>query len=304
MQRNLENIAISGLFLCAAISVAITILIFASVAVEAFLFFDGYSIIDFLFGTHWSPQTAIRQGQSGSSGSFGFLPLLCGTLIITTIALLVAVPIGLYAAIYMNEYASTKFRNIAKPLLEILAGIPTVVYGFFAISTVAPLLQNFGQIIDIKIAAESALAAGLVMGIMMIPLMSSMSDDAIKTVPTNIKNASLALGATRSETMKQVTLPAALSGIMGGILLATSRAIGETMIVVMAAGLAANLTYNPLESVTTITVQIVALLGGEQNFGSNKTLSAFALGLTLFIFTLILNIIALLIVRKYRQVYE
>jgi phosphate transport system permease protein len=304
VQRNLERLAINGLCFCAVISVVITILIFTSVAMEAYLFFDNYAVVDFLFGTKWSPQTAIRAGQSGSSGNFGFLPLLCGTLMITIIALCVAVPVGLYTAIYMNEYANPRLRSIAKPLLEVLAGIPTVVYGFFAINSVAPFLQNIGDLTQMHIASESALAAGLVMGVMMIPLMSSMSDDAIKTVPRTLKDASLALGATRSETIKKVVLPAALSGIMGGVLLATSRAIGETMIVVMAAGLSANLTYNPLESVTTITVQIVALLGGEQDFGSNKTLAAFALGLTLFIFTLILNIIALLIVKRYRQEYE
>ncbi len=305
MQRNMEYAAIAGLRLCAIISIIITAMIFLSVISEAYSFFNNYALFDFLFGTHWSPQNATQVASDGvASGSFGFLPLLCGTLMITAIALCVAVPVGLYSAIYMNEYAKPQIRRIAKPLLEVLAGIPTVVYGFFAITTMAPLLQHVGGVLHLDIASESALAAGLVMGIMMIPLMSSMSDDAIKAVPRTLKDASLAMGATRSETMKKVVLPAALSGIMGGILLATSRAIGETMIVVMAAGLSANLTYNPLESVTTITVQIVALLGGDQDFASNKTLAAFALGLTLFIFTLILNIIALLVVKRYRQVYE
>jgi phosphate transport system permease protein len=303
-KRHFEGGLVVWLKLCAQLSIAITLLIFISVVSEAYLFFEQYNLAQFLFGTHWSPQIAIREGQAGASGAFGFLPLLFGTLMITVIALLVAVPIGLFAAIYMNEYADQKVRKIAKPLLEVLAGIPTVVYGFFAITAMAPLLQYVGGGIGVEVSSESALSAGIVMGLMMIPLISSMTDDAIKAVPKTLKDASLALGATRSETVKRMLLPAAFGGIMGGVLLATSRAIGETMIVVMAAGLSANLTANPLESVTTITVQIVALLSGDQDFASNKTLAAFALGLTLFIFTLILNIIALLVVKRYRQVYE
>jgi phosphate transport system permease protein len=289
---------------CAIVSIAITVLIFLSVITEAVQFFRIEGVWDFLSGTEWSPQTAIREGQAGASGTFGFLPLLIGTLMITVIALTVAVPIGLFTAIYLNEYASPSIRRAIKPMLEVLAGIPTVVYGFFAITTMTPLLQTLGVTLGVTLAAESALAAGIVMGVMLIPLVSSMSDDAIKAVPRALRDASLALGATRSETMKHAILPTALGGIVGGILLATSRAMGETMIVVMAAGLSANFTFNPLESVTTITVQIVALLGGDQDFASQKTLAAFALGLTLFLFTLCLNIIALIIVRRYKQTYE
>jgi phosphate transport system permease protein len=303
-KRNCERGIVGFLKLCAGFSILITLLIFTSVVTEAALFFKQYNLFDFLFGTHWSPQIAIRAGQEGASGSFGLLPLMAGTLMITLIALCVALPIGLFAAIYMNEYADKTVRKIAKPLLEVLAGIPTVVYGFFAISAVAPLLQNVAHSFGGEASSESALAAGIVMGVMMIPLISSMTDDAIKAVPKTLKDASLALGATSSETIKKMLLPAAFGGIMGGVLLATSRAIGETMIVVMAAGLSANLTANPLESVTTITVQIVALLGGDQDFSSPKTLAAFALGLTLFLFTLVLNIVALLVVKRYRQVYE
>jgi phosphate transport system permease protein len=288
----------------AYISIAVTVLIFSSVVFEAAQFFHHISPIEFLFGTQWSPQTAIRADQAGASGLFGFLPLLAGTMLITLIALCVAVPIGLFAAIYMSEYANPRVRSIAKPMLEMLAGIPTVVYGFFAVMVVAPFLHHSGNYFGLDIASESALAAGLVMALTIIPLVSSLSDDAMKAVPQSLRDASYAMGATHCETITRVVLPAALSGIMGGVLLAASRAIGETMIVVMAAGLAANLTFNPLESVTTITVQIVALLVGDQEFGSTKTLAAFALGLTLFIATLILNILALFLVRRYRQVYE
>ena len=240
----------------------------------------------------------------GSSGSFGAVPIFAGTLLISAIAMLVAVPFGLMSAIYLAEYASPTVRAWAKPLLEILAGIPTVVYGFFAALTVAPLIRNFGESIGLTVASESALAAGLVMGIMIIPFVSSLSDDVITAVPQAMRDGSLGLGATKSETIKRVVIPAALPGIVGGVLLAVSRAIGETMIVVMAAGLAANLTINPLEAVTTVTVQIVTLLTGDQAFDSPKTLAAFALGLMLFITTLILNIIALRTVRKYREQYE
>jgi phosphate transport system permease protein len=218
--------------------------------------------------------------------------------------LIVAVPIGLLSAIYLAEYASLKFRSIAKPLLEILAGIPTVVYGFFAALTVAPFIRSVGADFGLNVSSESALAAGLVMGIMIIPFVSSLSDDFINAVPQALRDGAYALGATQSETIRQVVIPAALPGIVGGILLAASRAIGETMIVVMAAGLAANLTANPLEAVTTVTTQIVTLLVGDQEFDSPKTLAAFALGLVLFLVTLGLNILALHIVRKYREQYE
>ena len=261
-------------------------------------------ITEFLFGTHWSPQTAIRNDQVGGSGSFGAIPLFAGTLLISVIALSIAVPVGLMSAIYLSEYASRRMRSWVKPCLEVLAGIPTVVYGFFAALTVAPFIRSVGESIGLTVASESALAAGLVMGVMIIPFMSSLSDDVINAVPQAMRDGSYGMGATRSETIKQVVLPAALPGIVGAFLLAASRAIGETMIVVMAAGLSANLTANPLEAVTTVTVQIVTLLTGDQEFDSPKTLAAFALGLTLFVLTLILNIVALRIVRKYREQYD
>ena len=254
-----------------------------------------------LIGVH---KFTIREDQVGSSGAFGAVPLFVGTLLVSFIAMIVAVPIGLMSAIYLSEYASPLIRAYAKPLLEILAGIPTVVYGFFAAITVAPLLRDFGDMVGLSIASESALAAGIVMGVMIIPFVSSLSDDIINAVPQSLRDGSFALGATHSETIVKVILPAALPGIVGAILLAISRAIGETMIVVMAAGLSANLTFNPLETVTTVTVQIVTLLVGDQEFDSAKTLAAFALGLMLFVTTLFLNVIALYVVRKYREQYE
>ena len=293
-------------FLIAASSIAIltTIGIVLSVLFEAIRFFQKVPVTEFLFGLNWSPQTAIRADQVGSSGSFGAVPLFTGTLLITSIAMVVAVPVGLMTAIYLAEYSSARIRGIAKPLLEVLAGIPTVVYGFFAALTVAPWIRSAGESAGIQVASESALAAGIVMGIMIIPLVSSLSDDAINAVPSAMRDGALGLGSTRSETMTKVILPAALPGIVGGILLAVSRAIGETMIVVMAAGLAANLTANPFEAVTTVTVQIVTLLVGVQEFDSAKTLAAFALGLMLFVVTLILNVIGLSVVRKYREQYD
>jgi len=236
-------------------------------------------------------------------GAFA-IPLLSGTLLISVIALLVAVPVGLMSAIFLSEYAGSEWRNRIKPVVEVLAGIPTVVYGFFAALTVAPAIRALGEWAGLSVSSESALAAGLVMGIMIIPFVSSLSDDIIHAVPQSMRDGSLALGATRSETITRVIVPAALPGIVGGILLAASRAIGETMIVVMAAGLSAKLTANPLESVTTVTVQIVTLLVGDQEFDSPKTLAAFALGLLLFVLTLGLNFLALHIVRKYREQYE
>jgi len=271
---------------------------------EALRFFDRIPITDFLFGTEWSPQIALRADQVGSSGAFGMLPLFSGTLLISAIAMLVAVPIGLMAAIYLSEYAGRRLRAVAKPVIEILAGIPTVVYGFFAALTVAPGIRRLGEALGLTVSSESALAAGLVMGIMIIPFVSSLADDVINAVPQSLRDGSYALGATRSETVLRVVVPAALPGIVGGVLLAVSRAIGETMIVVMAAGISARLTANPLESVTTVTVQIVTLLVGDQEFDSPKTLAAFALGLTLFVVTLLLNVFALHIVRKYREQYE
>jgi phosphate transport system permease protein len=293
-------------FLIASSTIAIftTIGIVLSVLFEAMRFFETVPLTSFLFGLEWSPQMAIREDQVGSSGAFGAVPLFAGTLLISFIAMLVAVPIGLMSAIYLAEYANKKVRAVAKPLLEILAGIPTVVYGFFAALTVAPFIRDSGGLIGLDVSSESALAAGLVMGIMIIPFVSSLSDDVINAVPQAMRDGSEGLGATKSETIKRVIIPAALPGIVGGILLAVSRAIGETMIVVMAAGLSANLTANPLQAVTTVTVQIVTLLVGDQEFDSPKTLAAFALGLLLFVVTLILNIIALHVVRKYREQYE
>jgi len=292
------------LIACSTIAVFTTIGIVASVAFEAFRFFQHINVFDFLFGTSWSPQMAIRADQVGSSGSFGAVPLFAGTALISAIAMVIAVPIGLYSAIYLAEYAHPRFRTWAKPLLEVLAGVPTVVYGFFAALTIGPALRGWGESLGLSVASESALAAGFVMGIMIIPFVSSLADDMISAVPQSLRDGAYALGATRSETIKQVVLRAALPGIVGGVLLAVSRAIGETMIVVMAAGLAANLTANPLEAVTTVTVQIVTLLVGDQEFDSPKTLAAFALGLVLFLVTLALNVLALHIVRKYREQYE
>jgi phosphate transport system permease protein len=286
------------------IAILVTLSIVLTLVIEALRFFQHVPLLDFLFGLKWSPQVAIRADQVGSSGAFGVVPLFAGTMLIAFIAMLVAVPIGLMSAIYLSEYADDRFRHIAKPLLEILAGIPTVVYGFFAALTVAPLIVKASAVIGLGASSESALAAGVVMGVMIIPFISSLSDDVINAVPISLRYGSLALGATPSETIRKVILPAALPGIMGAILLAVSRAIGETMIVVMAAGLAANLTANPLDSVTTVTAQIVTILVGDQEFDSAKTLSAFALGLTLFCVTLALNFLALHIVQRYREQYD
>jgi phosphate transport system permease protein len=292
------------LILSSTLAIFTTIGIVLSVLYEAIRFFKIVPITDFLFGLEWSPQMAIRADQVGASGAFGAVPVFAGTALISLIALLVSVPIGLFSAIYLSEYAGKKFRAVVKPLMEILAGIPTVVYGFFAALTVAPVIRQAGESIGLGVASESALAAGLVMGIMIIPFVSSLSDDVINAVPQAMRDGAYGLGATQSETVKHVILPAALPGVVGGVLLAASRAIGETMIVVMAAGLAANLTANPLEAVTTVTVQIVTLLIGDQEFDSPKTLAAFALGLILFLITLCLNVIALRVVRKYREQYE
>ncbi len=303
--RNRVERAITVLLVaCSTIAIFTTIGIVLSVLFESILFFKLVPVSEFLFGLKWSPQMAIRADQVGSSGAFGAVPLFAGTLLISAIAMLVAVPVGLMTAIYLSEYASRRFRAFMKPLLEVLAGVPTVVYGFFAALTVAPLVRDAGSAIDFSVSSESALAAGLVIGIMIIPLVSSLSDDAMNAVPQAMRDGSYGLGATQSETIKQVVVPAALPGIVGGILLAVSRAIGETMVVVMAAGLAANLTMNPLDAVTTVTVQIATLLVGDQEFDSPKTLAAFALGLVLFMVTLVLNVIALHVVRKYREQYE
>lgn len=305
MVRNkVETFAIRLMFVASAVAILTTIGIILSLIFETLRFFATVPVSEFLFGLHWSPQIAIREGQAGGSGAFGAIPLFAGTLMITIIAMFVAVPVGLFSAIFLSEYASPRLRSVIKPALEILAGIPTVVYGFFAALVVAPALRNSGAELGLVLSSESALAAGLVMGIMIIPFVSSLSDDVINAVPQTLRDGAAALGATPSETIRQVVLPAALPGIVSAILLAVSRAIGETMIVVMAAGVAANLTANPFESVTTITVQIVMLLVGDQEFDSPKTLAAFALGMILFLATLALNFAAMYISRRYQERYE
>jgi phosphate transport system permease protein len=303
-RNQVEKVIEVFLTLCSTFAVFVTLGIVLSVLFESIRFFQHVPFFDFLFGLNWSPQISMRADQVGSSGSFGAVPVLAGTFLISGIAMAIAVPFGLMSAIYLSEYAGPKFRATVKPLLEILAGVPTVVYGFFAALVVAPFIRDLGTMMGLSVSSESALAAGLVMGIMIIPFVSSLSDDVINAVPQAMRDGSYGLGATKSETIKLVILPAALPGIVGSILLAVSRAIGETMIVVMAAGLAANLTVNPLKTVTTVTVQIVTLLVGDQEFDSPKTLAAFALGLLLFIITLVLNVIALYVVRKYREQYE
>ena len=303
-RQAVEKSNVTLLILCSIVAIITTVGIVFSLIFEAMRFFDQVSIFDFLFGLSWSPQMAIREDQVASQGSFGAIPLFTGTLLITLIAMLVAIPVGLASAIYLAEYSSSTTRSIIKPLLEILAGVPTVVYGFFAAITVGPFFREFADFFGFNIASESAIAAGGVMGIMIIPFISSLSDDVISAVPQSLRDGSYAMGATHSETIKRVVLPAALPGIVGAILLAVSRAIGETMIVVMAAGIAANLTSNPFEAVTTVTVQIVTLLVGDQEFDSAKTLAAFALGITLFCMTLFLNLYALKIVQRYRERYE
>jgi phosphate transport system permease protein len=305
-RSGVERIVMGLLLAASLIAILTTLGIVLSLLFESLRFFQMVSPAEFLFGTTWSPQTALRADQAGSSGAFGSIPLFWGTAFIgAIIAMIVAIPLGLMSAIFLTQYAPHRARAWLKPILEILAGVPTVVYGYFAALTVAPIVRDFGIAIGIESASsESALAAGLVMGIMIIPFVSSMADDSIAAVPQAMRDGSLALGATKSETIKKVVLPAALPGVVGGVLLAVSRAIGETMIVVMAAGLAANLTANPFASVTTVTTQIVQLLTGDQEFDSAKTLAAFALGLALFVITLILNLIALRVVRKYREAYE
>ena len=300
----LEKLIYVVLIASSLVAIGITLGIVFSLAFEAIDFFKRIPIQDFLFGLEWSPQTAIRADQVGSTGSFGAVPLITGTLLISAIAMLVATPLGLASAVYLSEYAGPRSRAIIKPLLEILAGIPSVVYGFFAALVIAPFIRLVGTEVGLEIASESALAAGLARGIMIVPLISSLSDDVINAVPQSLRDASFGLGATQSETIRKVILPAAISGIAGSLLLAASTAIGETMIVVMAAGMSANLTANPLEAVTTITVQIVSLLTGDQAFDSAKTLSAFALGLLLFFVTLALNVAAQKIIKHYREQYD
>ena len=300
------------LFTSSLVAILTTVGIIVSLLFESLKFFSTINIFEFIFGTSWSPQRAFVRDASAITpeellelqDAFGSVPLFAGTAFIALIAMCVAVPIGLFSGIYLAEYASTKARKYSKPIIEILAGIPTVVYGFFAALTVGPFFRTLGESLGLTVSSESALAAGLIMGVMIIPYISSLSDDVINSVPQSLREGSYAVGATKSETIKKVVIPAALPGIIGSILLAVSRAIGETMIVVMAAGLAANLTINPLESTTTITTQIVMILVGDQEFDSPKTQAAFALGLTLFIATLILNYIALRVVKKYREKYD
>ena len=299
-----SNIKIA-LILASSIAILTTVGIVFSMLFEAIHFFGHVNPLDFFFGTTWDPRfSSVGRQVDAEGGTFGLIPLIWGTLFISLVALLIAVPIGLFAAVYMAEYASKQVRTIAKPLLEILAGIPTIVYGFFALVTIGPFFRDAGATIGLTISANSVLTAGFVMGIMLIPFVSSLSDDIITAVPQSLRDGSLGLGATKSETVKKVILPAALPGIVGSILLAASRAIGETMIVVMAAGIAANLTANPFEAVTTVTVKIVSQLTGDLEFNSPQTLVAFALGITLFVITLGLNIFALHIVRKYREQYD
>jgi phosphate transport system permease protein len=289
---------------CSLVAILTTLGIIGSLVYEASLFFARVPPSEFFFGLRWEPQIPIREGQVAGAGAFGAVPVFLGTILISGIALAVAIPVGLYSAIYLREYAGGRVRAVVKPLLEILAGVPTVVYGFFAVLVVAPALRSLAADVGIAMSPNAALIAGGVMGIMLIPFVSSLSDDALNAVPRAMRDGSLALGATKGETILRVLLPSALPGIMGGVLLAASRAIGETMIVLMAAGLIATLTVNPLNSVTTVTVQIVTLLIGDTEFDSPKTLAAFALGLVLFVATLLLNVLALRIVQKYREVYE
>ena len=299
-----EKLAMLLLQLSACLAILITGGIVVSVAAESYRFFTLIPVNDFLFGMEWSPQIAIREDQAGASGSFGLVPVMAGTFLITVIAMLFAAPIGLASAVYLSEFADAKFRARVKPVIELLAGVPTVVYGFFAVVTLSPILRALGASIGVNIVGESALVAGIVMGVMLIPFITSLSEDALFAVPISLRQGALALGATRYEVAAQVIFPAALSGIVAGLLLAVSRAVGETMIVVMAAGISANLTINPLEAVTTVTVQIVSLLTGDQAFDDPKTLAAFALGLSLLLITLALNGAAMLAVRRFREHYE
>ena len=302
-RKRVERLVMIALLVSSLIAIIATIGIVASLTFETIRFFTFVPPTEFFFGTQWSPKSGIVAGQDNG---YGAVPLFWGTIFIGAfIAMLVAIPFGLMSAVYLTQYARPGFRKWMKPILEILAGVPTVVYGYFAALTVAPALRDFAVMIGISNASsESALAAGLVMGVMIIPFVSSMADDSIASVPSSMRDGSLAMGATKSETIKKVLIPAALPGVVGGVLLAVSRAIGETMIVVMAAGLAANLTANPFASVTTVTTQIVQLLTGDSDFNSPKVLAAFALGLTLFVVTLLLNLVALHIVKRYREAYE
>jgi phosphate transport system permease protein len=302
-RTRVERAVMLLLLFASLVAILTTFGIVASLVYETGIFFSKVSPVDFLTGTHWSPGTAVGEDIGGN---FGAIPLFWGTLFIgAVIAMIVAIPLGLMSAIYLTQYASPRLRSWIKPMLEILAGVPTVVYGYFAALTVAPFIRDLAAALGRdNPSTESALAAGLVMGVMIIPFVSSMADDSIAAVPRAMADGSLAMGATQSETIKRVLIPAALPGIVAGVMLAVSRAIGETMIVVMAAGAAANLSLDPLDSMTTVTFQIVQLLTGDQEFGSAKTLSAFALGLVLFVVTLVLNIVALRVVKRFREAYD
>lgn len=299
-----EGIVTILMIACSTVAVLTTVGITFALVFEAYRFFEIVPLTEFFFGTRWEPQIPIRADQIAAEGAFGWLPVILGTVVVASIAMFFATPIGLLSAIYLNEYASRGVRSVVKPVLEVLSGIPTVVYGFFAVLVVSPWLRGTGQDLGLLVSPNTALAAGGVMGIMLIPFISSFADDALAAVPRSLRDGSLALGATRAETMLKVLFPAAIPGIVGGVLLAVSRAIGETMIVVMAAGLIARMTINPLDSVTTVTVQIVTLLIGDTAFDNPKTLAAFALGLMLFIMTLGINIFAIRFVRKYREIYD
>ena len=299
-----ERVVVFVLAGMAGVAVLVTVGIVASVLFESVRFFQIIPPADFLFGLHWSPQIAIREDQVGASGAFGFVPLLVGTLLISFVAMSVAAPMGLLVAVYLSEFAGDKTRDAVKPALEILAGIPTIVYGFFALSVLSPFIVDLGRALNAGIVNENALAAGIVMGMMLIPFIASLAEDAFHAVPAALRQGALGLGATRHEAALGVVFPAALPGVVAGLLLAFSRAIGETMIVVMAAGVSAKLSINPLEAVTTVTVQIVTLLTGDQEFDDAKTLAAFALGLALFVVTLFFNLVALRVLRKYREQYD
>jgi len=302
-RTRVERAVMTGLLAASLAAILTTLGILSSLVFETVRFFGMINPLDFLFGTHWAPDP---MSDMADPSRYGSIPLFWGTIYIgAIIAMLVAIPLGLMSAIYLTQYASPRWRKWLKPALEILAGVPTVVYGYFAALTVAPAIRDAAAAVGIANASsESALAAGLVMGVMIIPFVSSMADDNIAAVPQAMRDGSLAMGATANETIRKVLVPAALPGIVAGVMLAISRAIGETMIVVMAAGATANLTLNPLKTMTTVTYQIVAMLTGEGSFDHPATLSAFALGFVLFLITLGLNIVALRVVKRFREAYE
>ncbi len=303
-QKHIEKWFKTSLLVSASLGVAITVAITIIIFFEAYNFFKIIPLHQFLFSIKWSPQMAMNSNQEVVKASFGILPVLCGTFLITIISMIIAIPIGIMGAINLALYSSQNIRNILKPAIEVLAGIPTVVYGYFAAIFIAPLFRDFFSSFGINIESESAIAAGFVMGVMITPLILSLSDDAISSVPQSLKDGALAMGSTKSEMILKVVLPAAMPNIIGSFILAFSRAIGETMIVVMASGLIAKLTLNPFASVTTTTAQIVSLLAGDQEFDNPKTLAAFALVMALFVITFILNVIALMIIKNYKKKFS